>query len=88
MPRSRPEDDDVDPRIRHIRYECSKCHAPTARDDLTVKRASFVTMGFPYKNIRQRSIAWLCPSCRDADPEWNLPARASAPGMADTKLAE
>jgi hypothetical protein len=81
MPRGQAKE--PDPRVRHIRYRCTRCDA--ASDDLTTKQVAFLKGG---RRIRQRVVAWLCPECLEADTEWSLPKRASAPGMAGTKLAD
>lgn len=59
-----------DPRTRHIAYRCSACGASKDRDSLFVKRVYFATMGVKYKILKSRTVAWLCESCRDADPHW------------------
>jgi hypothetical protein len=84
MPRSTSKSS-VDPRIRHIRYACTRCERTTPREDLTQKQVAFVQNG---RKTRQRTVAWLCPQCLDEDIEWNLPKRAAAPGMSDTRLAD
>lgn len=52
--------------------KCSKCQEPTSTKKLSVKRVGFYTFGRNYKSIRNRTVAWLCPSCREVDPHWNL----------------
>lgn len=86
MSRASPDHDDVDPRIRHIEYRCTVCGRAGGRGDLTVKQVVFMTSSKPRLNLRQRTIAWLCDTCRDQDPEWNLPAWAKSPGMSNTRL--
>ena len=56
-------------------YDCTSCGRTTARDDLMVKRAQFMTMGSGASNVRTRVVAWLCPPCLEKDPQWNLPER-------------
>lgn len=72
---------------RQIAYVCSQCGANVGKDKLTVKRVMFQTAGMRFKTLRSRVVAWLCQSCRDEDPAWCAPPRATAPGLADTKLA-
>jgi len=53
-------------------YACTKCGKDVPdRDRLTVKKASFHTMGARAKTIRSRVIHWLCPDCLKVDPDWN-----------------
>lgn len=54
-------------------YGCTNCGASTPRDDLTVKKSVFLEMGAGARTWRSRVVAWLCPDCVRADPEWNLP---------------
>ena len=68
-----------------LSYDCTSCGRTTARDDLTVKRAQFVTMGMGATNLRSRVIAWLCPPCLEKDREWNLPERHK-PSKPDVSL--
>ncbi len=76
----------VDPRIKHIKYACTRCGASQPRAKLTVKRAEFASMGERFKVLKRRTTDWLCATCRDADPDWNRPAHGSSPGMANTKV--
>lgn len=78
----------TDPRVAHIDYKCSGCGKPTRRADLTVKRVEFATMGEGYKTLKRRTVGWFCKPCRDADPDWNLPAMKGSPGLANTKMNE
>ena len=56
-------------------YACTKCGTEvTDRDRLTVKKASFHTMGARARTIRSRVTFWLCPACLKADEDWNRPA--------------
>ncbi len=72
---------------RNIEYKCTVCGKQEIREDLTVKRVSFQTMGVKWKILRSRVVAWLCDDCRDADEVWLMPKAAASPGMADTKIA-
>jgi hypothetical protein len=72
---------------RQIQYKCSVCGREEQREDLTVKRVSFQTMGIKFRTIRSRVVAWLCDDCRSEDVAWNMPKAAASPGMADTKIA-
>lgn len=62
-------------------YKCSnlECGKPTTRDDLTVRKVTFLEMGAGGKTIRSRVSGWLCPSCVVKDDDWNREA-FSAPG--------
>lgn len=53
-------------------YRCSKCDQPTPREQLTVKRVMFTTMGSKAKRLRIRTEGWLCPTCRENDPMWQM----------------
>lgn len=81
---------------RNVKYECSVCGRELAKDDLRVKRATFAEMGFKGRQFRSRTVAWLCvveqadgsPGCLYRDEDYNREARRSAPGLADTKVAQ
>jgi hypothetical protein len=68
---------------RNIRYACTQCGNEVGRDNLTVKRVEYATMGEGYKKLRVRTVAWLCNPCREADPPWSTPQMVTAPGNAD-----
>jgi len=53
-------------------YVCSKCGAKTEREDLTVLRLSFLTMGTGPKVKKSRTLGWLCENCIEIHPLWNL----------------
>lgn len=57
------------------KYKCTKCKKNTPRDDLTVKKVSFQTMGDHGVAERTRVAAWLCPPCKASDRDYNRPAR-------------
>ena len=78
----------VDPRVQHIQYKCSQCGEPNYKASLTGKRVVFVTLGNPFRNLRSRTVDWLCAKCLAEDEVWNSPSRKGAPGMANTKLAK
>lgn len=67
----------------HIDYACSRCGRAVDRDDLTVKKAEFATIGERYKRIRVRTTDWLCRGCLAEDADYNLP-HGHSPGY-DTK---
>jgi hypothetical protein len=52
-------------------YVCSRCGQPTARDLLTVKKASFLEMGVRGRTLLARVVAWLCPRCVASDEDYN-----------------
>lgn len=62
-------------------YKCSapECGKPTPREDLTVKKVTFLEMGAGGKTIRSRTSDWLCPSCVASDLDWLRPSH-TAPG--------
>lgn len=70
----------------HIEYRCTSCGIETNREDLTVKRVSFQTMGVRFKMLKSRNRAWLCQSCLEQDDDWNAPKFATAPGMTKTRI--
>lgn len=70
----------------HIEYKCSHCGTAQPREKLTVKRVQFTTIGAGYKTLRNRTVAWLCENCLNADAAWMQSALAAAPGMKNTKL--
>jgi hypothetical protein len=72
---------------REIDYSCTCCGAEVGRENLTVKRAFFTTMGKPPTTIKSRTVAWLCQPCLDKDPDWTLDKFVASPGMRGTKIA-
>jgi hypothetical protein len=71
------------PPPRKYIYRCSQCGELEEREELVVKKAVFRGMGEDGKTMRSRTVAWLCPLCREADPDWNAPKFTSSPGFAD-----
>jgi hypothetical protein len=69
---------------RNVSYTCTKCGLQKRRDELTVKRVQFATMGTGYKTLKSRTTAWLCKDCLDDDPAWTQSSIFAAPGMVDT----
>jgi hypothetical protein len=61
-------------------YKCGKCHKPTERELLIVKRAVFVPIGRGAKIVKNRTIMWLCDDCLKLDPDWNRESH-DAPGL-------
>lgn len=88
--------DDFRPTTAHLKYECTSCGRNVGRDNLKVKRTQFKEMGSNGPIIQTRTVAWLCvipqedgsPSCLERDPAWGLPRHSSAPGLANTRLAD
>jgi hypothetical protein len=79
----------------HIKYSCSVCGREVGRDNLKTKRVQFKEMGANGPIVQTRTIAWLCVtpkpdgrSCLEDDSDWQRPRHRSAPGFANTKLAE
>ena len=70
---------------REIRYDCTLCGKKQKRDDLTVKRSVFMTIGKRPYVLRSRTVAWLCPACLAVDPGWLSEAYHDAPGMSDVE---
>ncbi len=56
-------------------YQCSRCGKHTPREQLTVKKAVFVTPGEGGKTLRSRVTDHLCPTCIIADPDWCRPPK-------------
>lgn len=52
-------------------YRCSVCGREKKREELTVKKVNFQTMGQGARIIRSRVLGWLCKSCLSNDPVWN-----------------
>jgi hypothetical protein len=50
---------------------------------MVAKRVIFTTLGAGYDTLRSRTIAYLCPTCRDLDEHWNRP-EFSGPTARDT----
>ena len=75
------------PSNRNIEYKCDYCGRPTSRSALKVKRTQFKEMGEGGAVLVTRTIAWLCLSCMEADPDYNRPAFSASPGLRDTKMA-
>lgn len=61
----------------HVRsrvWPCSVCgDISRERTAMVAKRVIFTTLGAGYDTLRSRTVQYLCPTCRDKDPEWNLP---------------
>jgi hypothetical protein len=55
-------------------YSCTRCRKAVDRDDLVVKKVTFLSMGLGGNTIQSRVIDWLCPPCLTEDAQWNLPA--------------
>lgn len=72
---------------------CSRCKKYVSRELVTVKTIQFTelpdrTAGARRKApkvLKQRTVDYLCEKCRDADPEWNIPA-FSGPGHTSPAL--
>lgn len=65
-------------------YRCTNCNRDVGRDNLTVKRVEFCTMGEKFRRLRSRTVAWLCNACREADPAWTAENYYAAPGTKDS----
>lgn len=50
--------------------KCTGCGNTFHREQLTVKRAVFDTMGQKYKRLKSRTVGWLCAPCLEGDPDW------------------
>lgn len=55
-------------------YKCTKCHKPTPREQLVVKKIMFLGMGAGGRTMRTRVRDWLCPQCVTKDNDWRQPA--------------
>lgn len=57
---------------------CTKCNKYCSRELLTVKHIQFTD--YPVRGkarpkiLKMRTTDYLCEKCRDADPDWNIPA--------------
>lgn len=78
---------EVDPRIRHIEYRCTVCGKEFERGDLLVKIVSWKGIGRGAKTVRSRSVAWVCPDCRELDSHWTREGIVTSPGMRNTKVS-
>lgn len=56
-----------------INYACTLCGNDTKREELTVKKSTFLEMGEGARTVRSRVVAWLCPRCVIGDADWNRP---------------
>ena len=58
--------------VRHwgVNEFCTKCGRRFPRDQLTVKHAMFQTYEKPRKTKKTVTMAKLCPTCLEEDPEW------------------
>lgn len=55
-------------------YKCTNCNAVIPREQVTVVNVQFKTPGSGPKVLKSRTTHWLCPSCLEVDPVWNLPS--------------
>lgn len=62
------------------KYVCTnpQCGKITPREDLTVRKITFLEMGAGGKTIRSRVTGWLCPRCVVSDLDWNRPPFAAS----------
>lgn len=74
---------EADPRVKHLRYDCTRCGTTHDRADLRVKRVIFQDIGKNAKTWRSRNVAWLCPACLEDDVDYNAEAFTS-PGYRGT----
>jgi hypothetical protein len=58
-------------------YACTRCGAFTPRDDITVKKVVFTTMGSRGNVFRTRAVDWLCETCLGKDKQYNAPKLVS-----------
>lgn len=56
-------------------YKCSSCKKYVGRERLTVKKATFMSMGEGGKTLRSRVVGWICDICLTEDPQYNAPRR-------------
>lgn len=61
-------------------YRCHKCKLTFARDDLVVKRVVFAELGAGGRQVRSRSVGFLCRPCLEADPVYKRVALDDSPG--------
>lgn len=68
-------------------YICTECGSDSTREQLTVKKVSFLEMGLNGRTLKSRVVGWLCPSCVNKDADFNRePWRA--PNIRRTPLRE
>lgn len=67
-------------------YRCMSCGRETLRELLTVKKVVFAAMGAGGKIVKSRTLGYLCDECIKNDPEYQLEAYKSAPGMKSEPL--
>lgn len=72
---------------RAVDYKCMTCKLPKERDDLVVKRVVFSNIGRNGKQLRARSVGFICSSCLATDVDWNREAWKDAPGMKEPNNA-
>ncbi|AMS03457.1 hypothetical protein SEA_BENCZKOWSKI14_64 [Gordonia phage Benczkowski14] len=58
-------------------YACTGCGAIVPRDNLSVKKVVFATMGSRGNVFRTRALEWFCDRCLYNDDDYNAPARVS-----------
>lgn len=70
---------------KDINYTCSSCQRPTDRKDLVVKRITFLEMGKGGRQIKSRTVGWICGDCLEQDPAWNMEPFQESPGIRELK---
>ena len=68
---------------RSIQYQCTECAKQATRETLFSKRVSWATIGSNPKVVRVRTIAWVCKTCMEADPNYQREPHSQAPGNKD-----
>lgn len=61
------------PQHAAIARVCAVCRREYPRDRMLVKRVSWRRLGKGQSDFRSRAVAWVCESCAELDPDWNLP---------------
>lgn len=70
---------------RNITYQCDNCGIKATKSGLKVKRIQFKEMGEGGPVLKTRTVAWLCLSCMESDPDYNRPPFTASPGLRDVQ---
>ena len=66
---------------REMDYRCQDCQVAYAREELLVKRATWLRLGRNGRGVKSRAVKWVCDSCAAIDPDWNRKPHSDAPAM-------
>lgn len=65
--------------------DCSVCKQRTLRELLFAKVVSFRSFE-TNRIVKSRTTIWICNECIKEDPDWNMEAYKSAPGLISPAL--